>query len=123
PANRNDGRLRSPSSPRRNIPGVGGGVFFPRTTRARRGRGPRRRAIDVLTHPAMARLHPTGSHAERQERLSVLLAHQHVWSEGRAATEEELLLCHTAEHVEVVRAVRKRSGSTPTPFARRRRSR
>jgi acetoin utilization deacetylase AcuC-like enzyme len=53
----------------------------------------------------MARLHPTGSHAERQERLSVLLAHQHVWSEGRAATEEELLLCHTAEHVEVVRTV------------------
>ena len=53
----------------------------------------------------MAQLHPTGSHAERQERLSVLLAHQHVWSEGRAATEEELLLCHTAEHVEVVRAV------------------
>ena len=54
----------------------------------------------------MARLHPTGSHAERQERLSVLLAHQHVCSEGRAATEEELLLCHTAEHVEVVRAVK-----------------
>jgi acetoin utilization deacetylase AcuC-like enzyme len=53
----------------------------------------------------MARLHPTGSHAERQERISVLLARQHVWSEGRAATEEELLLCHTAEHVEVVRAV------------------
>jgi acetoin utilization deacetylase AcuC-like enzyme len=53
----------------------------------------------------MARLHPSGSHAERQERLSVLLAHQHVWSEGRAATEEELLLCHTTEHVEVVRAV------------------
>jgi len=52
----------------------------------------------------MARLHPTGSHAERQERLAVLLAHQHIWSEGRAATEEELLLCHTAEHVEVVRA-------------------
>ena len=53
----------------------------------------------------MARLHPTGSHAERHERLSVLLTHQHVWSEGRAATEEELLLCHTAEHVEVVRTV------------------
>jgi acetoin utilization deacetylase AcuC-like enzyme len=53
----------------------------------------------------MARLHPTGHHAERQERLAVLLAHQHIWSEGRAATEEELLLCHSAEHVEVVRAV------------------
>jgi acetoin utilization deacetylase AcuC-like enzyme len=35
----------------------------------------------------------------------VLLEHQHVWSEGRAATAEELLLCHTAEHVERVRAV------------------
>ena len=35
----------------------------------------------------------------------MLLAHQHIWSEGRAATAEELLLCHTAEHVELVRAV------------------
>ena len=35
----------------------------------------------------------------------MLLAHQHVWSEGRAATAGELLLCHTAEHVELVRGV------------------
>ena len=35
----------------------------------------------------------------------MLLAHQHVWSEGRAATVEELLLCHTPEHVELVSAV------------------
>jgi acetoin utilization deacetylase AcuC-like enzyme len=35
----------------------------------------------------------------------VLLAHQHVWSEGRRATEDELLLCHTREHVERVRRV------------------
>jgi acetoin utilization deacetylase AcuC-like enzyme len=35
----------------------------------------------------------------------VLLEHQYVWSEGRAATSEELLLCHTAEHVELVRSV------------------
>ena len=33
----------------------------------------------------------------------MLLAHEHVWSEGRAASEEELLLCHTAEHVALVR--------------------
>jgi len=39
------------------------------------------------------------------ERLGVLLAHQHVWSEGRAATADELLLCHTREHVELVCAV------------------
>jgi acetoin utilization deacetylase AcuC-like enzyme len=51
----------------------------------------------------MARLHPTGNHPERPERLAALLAHQHIWSEGRAATDEELLLCHTREHVAVVR--------------------
>jgi acetoin utilization deacetylase AcuC-like enzyme len=35
----------------------------------------------------------------------VLLEHQHVWSEGRSATEDELLLVHAREHVERVRAV------------------
>ncbi len=35
----------------------------------------------------------------------MLLAHQHVWSEGRAARVEELLRCHTSEHVELVRSV------------------
>jgi acetoin utilization deacetylase AcuC-like enzyme len=34
-----------------------------------------------------------------------LLAHQETWSEGRSASEEELLLCHTREHVARVRAV------------------
>jgi acetoin utilization deacetylase AcuC-like enzyme len=58
-----------------------------------------------LTHPALARLHPADGLFERPERLAVLLARQHVWSEGRAATEDELLLCHTAEHVELVRAI------------------
>ena len=53
----------------------------------------------------MAELHPTGDHAERQERLGVLLEQGFPWSEGRAATTEELRLCHTAEHVEVVRTV------------------
>jgi acetoin utilization deacetylase AcuC-like enzyme len=53
----------------------------------------------------MAQLHPTGGHPERPERLEVLLAHQYLWSEGRAATDEELQLCHTAEHVQLVRSV------------------
>jgi acetoin utilization deacetylase AcuC-like enzyme len=35
----------------------------------------------------------------------VLLEHQHIWSEGRVATVDELLLCHTAEHVDLIRAV------------------
>jgi acetoin utilization deacetylase AcuC-like enzyme len=53
----------------------------------------------------MARLHQTGSHPERPERLAVLLEHQYVWSEGRAATVEELQLCHPADYVELVRSV------------------
>jgi acetoin utilization deacetylase AcuC-like enzyme len=84
---------------------VGGGVFLPRTARTRRRGRASGCAIDVLTHRAFARLHPTGGHPERPERLAVLLAEQHIWSEGRAATTEELLLCHTAEHVEFVRDV------------------
>jgi acetoin utilization deacetylase AcuC-like enzyme len=84
---------------------VGGGVFFPRPARARWSRQQGGRPIDVLTHPALARLHPTGGHPERPERLAVLLAHQHIWSEGRAATVEELQLCHTAEHVELVHGI------------------
>jgi acetoin utilization deacetylase AcuC-like enzyme len=53
----------------------------------------------------MAQLHPTGGHPEQRERLAILLEHQHRWTEGRAATTDELQLCHTAEHVELVRAV------------------
>ena len=51
----------------------------------------------------MTRLHATAGHPERPERLEVVLAHQHVSSEGRAASEDELLLCHTAEHIELIR--------------------
>jgi len=35
----------------------------------------------------------------------VLLEHQHLWSEGRRATDDELLLVHTPEHVGRVREV------------------
>ncbi len=61
--------------------------------------------VDVLTHQALAHLHPTGQHPERPERIAVLLAHLPVWSEGRAATEAELLFCHTPEHIARVRSL------------------
>jgi acetoin utilization deacetylase AcuC-like enzyme len=81
-----------------------------RRTRAGRRRVARRagrvRPIDILTHPALAHLHPTGgAHPETEERLAVLLEHFTDWSEGRAATEDELLLCHSAEHVARIRAL------------------
>ena len=88
--------------------------MLPRRTRPRRGRVARRarrdRPIDVLTHPALARLHPTGTYLfERQERLAVLLEHFTDWSEGRTATENELELCHSAEHLSHIRALEGRT--------------
>jgi acetoin utilization deacetylase AcuC-like enzyme len=81
-----------------------------RTGRRRVARRARRdRPIDILTHPALAHLHPTGAHPEREERLAVLLEHFTDWSEGRAATEDELLLCHTAEHVARIRTLESRT--------------
>src|SRR5919204_3372972 len=68
-------------------------------------RARRDRPIDLLTHPALGRLHPTGAHPERPERISVLLEHFDGWSEGRTATTDELLLCHTPAHVETIRAL------------------
>ena len=61
--------------------------------------------IDVLTHPALTRLHPTGHHPESPYRLAALLESLDEWEEGRAATEEELLRCHTRGHLESIRAI------------------
>jgi acetoin utilization deacetylase AcuC-like enzyme len=73
---------------------------------ARRARRPARREgdVDVLSHSRLAELHPTGNHPERPERLAALLA-AFPWREGRAATEEEILRCHTAQHLERVRGI------------------
>ena len=68
--------------------------------RAARGEG----GIDVYSHPRLAELHPTGHHPERPERLRALLE-AFAWTEGRRATEEEILRCHTAEYVELVRSI------------------
>src|SRR5207253_2923630 len=61
--------------------------------------------IDVLTHPALTRLHPTGHHPESPQRLATILEALDEWTEGRAATEDELLRCHTPAHVERIRAI------------------
>src|SRR5438105_4833140 len=78
----------------------------PRATPGHRARAPGRRgeAIDAVGHPALARLHPTGSHPERAERLQVLLDVVPV-AEARAATIDEVARCHTAAYIEQLRAV------------------
>ena len=70
---------------------------------------PRREArgedtVEVLSHARLAELHPTGHHPERPERLAALLD-VFEWREGRAASEEEVLRCHTPAHVAQIRDV------------------
>ena len=52
-------------------------------------------------------MHPTGDHPESPARLALLLKAFPGWSEGRPATTEEVLRCHTREHVERVLAIRE----------------
>jgi acetoin utilization deacetylase AcuC-like enzyme len=61
-------------------------------------------AVDVYSHPRLAEVHPTGQHPERPERLALLLD-SFAWMEGRAANEEEILRCHTPEHLAHIRGV------------------
>ena len=55
----------------------------------------------LLTNPARARLHPTGEHPERQERLLGLGGE----TVERRATDEQLARVHTADHLAFLRAV------------------
>ena len=61
--------------------------------------------MDVVSHEAFARLHPTGGHPESQGRLRVL--HERFpFVECAAATEEDVLRCHTPALLERVRTTR-----------------
>jgi acetoin utilization deacetylase AcuC-like enzyme len=60
--------------------------------------------MELVSHEGMARLHPTGSHPELQERLRLLQA-RFPFREAGPATEEDILRCHSAELVELVRDI------------------
>jgi acetoin utilization deacetylase AcuC-like enzyme len=59
--------------------------------------------IEFVSHPDFARLHPTGDHVERQERLQVLQEAFPDFAEPRRATAEELALCHDPDYIRFVR--------------------
>jgi acetoin utilization deacetylase AcuC-like enzyme len=65
----------------------------------------------LISHPDFARLHPTGAHPERPERLRVLHEALPEFARARAATVDELAACHDRSYVEHVRSV-SRSGAT-----------
>ena len=60
--------------------------------------------MELLSHPDMARLHPTGDHPERQERLRAL-QESFDFREAAPASEQDILRCHTPELLELVRGI------------------
>jgi acetoin utilization deacetylase AcuC-like enzyme len=57
----------------------------------------------VVSHPDFARLHPTGGHPERQERLRVLLDAFPEFVEAAPATVGQVASCHERDYIEAVR--------------------
>jgi acetoin utilization deacetylase AcuC-like enzyme len=60
--------------------------------------------LELISHADMARLHPTGDHPERSERLAALQA-AFEWREAPPATREDVERCHTPELVELIRSI------------------
>jgi acetoin utilization deacetylase AcuC-like enzyme len=85
---------------------MGGGVRFRPRARPQRPGRPDRRAgeehIDVITHPALARLHPTFGHPESEQRLAVLLDAFPAARKGKAAAREALERVHAHEYLKVL---------------------
>jgi acetoin utilization deacetylase AcuC-like enzyme len=63
--------------------------------------GPAGGAVDLLTNPALAHLHPTGNHPERQDRLLGLSGE----TVERYASEEQLARVHAERYLALLRAI------------------
>jgi acetoin utilization deacetylase AcuC-like enzyme len=61
--------------------------------------------VDVVSHPEMARLHPTGGHPESPLRLEVLLAEFSDAVAPEPATADDLARCHARDYIERIRAI------------------
>jgi acetoin utilization deacetylase AcuC-like enzyme len=81
---------------------MGGGVRLRARAGTERPRRPARGAIDVLTHPALARLHPTFGHPESEQRLIVLLDAFPDARHGRPAKRTALERVHAHEYLKVL---------------------
>ena len=58
--------------------------------------------IEVVTHPDLVRLHPTGHHPDTPRRLEVLLGSLEEWVEAEPATREQVERCHASEYVDLI---------------------
>jgi acetoin utilization deacetylase AcuC-like enzyme len=63
--------------------------------------------VEVISHPDLVRLHPTGHHPDTPRRLEVLLDSIDEWSEAEPASREQVERCHTSAYVDLVRGLRE----------------
>lgn len=61
--------------------------------------------MQVVSHEAFPELHPTFGHPEAPERLAVLLEAFSDYAACEPATEDDVLRCHSREHVELVQSI------------------
>ena len=61
--------------------------------------------MELVSHASLQELHPTFGHPETAERLAVLLDVFPDFVSCTAASEEDLLRCHTPAYVELVRSI------------------
>ncbi len=72
--------------------------------------------MEVVSHAALAELHPTAHHPESPRRMEAVLGALDDWTDAVLATDEQIERCHTAEHVARIRAVDEETwldGDTP----------
>ena len=63
--------------------------------------------MEVISHADFPRLHPTFGHPESQERLAVLLDAFPDFVACEPASEDDVLRCHSHDHIELVRSIRE----------------
>jgi acetoin utilization deacetylase AcuC-like enzyme len=61
--------------------------------------------VELVSHPALAELHPTFGHPESTERLAVLLQAFPGYREAGAASVDDVQRCHSARVLELLRAL------------------
>jgi acetoin utilization deacetylase AcuC-like enzyme len=62
--------------------------------------------MELISHPDMARLHPTGDHPEQQERLRVL-QERFPFREAAPAGEDDVLRCHSPALLDQIRSIER----------------
>jgi acetoin utilization deacetylase AcuC-like enzyme len=73
-------------------------------------------ALELISHPGLAQLHPTGEHPEHPDRIRVLLERFDVL-EGSAADRADLERCHSPAYVELVESLTRPTWFDPDTVA------